>query len=285
MRVDEALVRALLAEQHPDLADLSISRLSAGWDNVMFRLGHTLTVRVPHRALAADLIEHELRWLPVLGPLLPLPVPMPVRVGRPGCGFPWSWMVCPWLPGQVALDGNLGSAAALQLAGFLLAMHQPAPIDAPANPFRGVPLAVRADQVGERLTRLVARPERDALTPIWDLALAAPVWSEPPLWLHGDVHPGNVLIDDSGMISAIIDFGDVTSGDPASDLSVAWMLCDADATHVFQTELERYDAATWARARGWCVALALAFLDSPTENRAMVPVGRRALAALISEGR
>src|SRR5215813_4973080 len=100
--MDEALVRALLLEQHPDLAGLCITNASAGWDNHLFRLGDRLAVRLPRRALAADLILHEQRWLPRLGPRLPLPVPVPVRMGRPGCGYPWSWSVVPWFVGESA---------------------------------------------------------------------------------------------------------------------------------------------------------------------------------------
>src|SRR6516164_9130358 len=100
--IDEALVRALLVEQHPDLAGLRITSTSAGWDNHLFRLGDHLAVRLPRRGLASDLILHEQQWLPKLGPRLPLPIPVPVRMGRPGCGYPWSWSVVPWLVGESA---------------------------------------------------------------------------------------------------------------------------------------------------------------------------------------
>src|SRR5437762_13473462 len=100
--IDDALVRGLLNEQLPDLSGLPLVRLAEGWDNVIYRLGDELTVRLPRRRLAAALVEHEQRWLPQLAPGLPLAIPAPVGIGRPGRGFPWSWSVCPWLPGVVA---------------------------------------------------------------------------------------------------------------------------------------------------------------------------------------
>ncbi|MDQ1465634.1 MAG: hypothetical protein QOH10_49, partial [Actinomycetota bacterium] len=141
--IDDGLVRRLLTEQLPDLRGLPLVRLAEGWDNVIFRLGDELTVRLPRRRLAAELVEHEQRWLPELAPKLPLAIPAPVGIGRPGPGYPWAWSVCPWLPGavaqQVAPDDPFD--AATRLGRFLAALHEPAPPDAPANPFRGVPLA------------------------------------------------------------------------------------------------------------------------------------------------
>ena len=140
VRIDSSLVRALLREQHPDLTSLDLVDIGEGWDNGVFRLGPDLAVRLPRRAAAARLIEHEQRWLPQLATRLPVPVPVPIRVGRSGCGFPWHWSVVPWLPGQSALaaPSDLGSIA-VSLGEFLRAVHQPAPQDAPQNPWRGIP--------------------------------------------------------------------------------------------------------------------------------------------------
>ena len=147
--IDTSVVRALLEEQHADLAHLSVIEVDEGWDNKLFRLGEDLAVRIPRRAASAALIEHEQRWLPRLSPRLPLPVPAPLRVGRPGSGFPWSWSVVRWFPGQSALlapprDVATTATTAVALGRFLRALHQPAPEDAPHNPWRGVPLAARA---------------------------------------------------------------------------------------------------------------------------------------------
>jgi aminoglycoside phosphotransferase (APT) family kinase protein len=219
------LVRRLLAGQHPDLAGQPVEFLANGWDNAMFRLGDDLLVRLPRREPAAQILLNEQRWLPVLAPKIQLPIPAPERTGRPAHGYPFSWSVVPYLPGEPAAGADsldLADAAG-SVGGFLGSLHAPAPPDAPANPFRGVPLADRADAVAANLRLLSDRVDRDAVQRAWSAALAATVYSGPPRWLHGDLHPANILVS-HGRVSGVIDFGDITAGDPATDLAVAWML-------------------------------------------------------------
>ena len=150
------LVRRLLREQHPDLADRPIAVLANGWDNLMCRLEPDLVVRLPRRAVAARLVEHEQRWLPGLAPRLPLPVPAPVRVGRPADDFPWSWSVVPLLPGEIAArcaPDDVSAAAGL-LGRFLAALHVPAPSGFPVSPVRGVALAARDEMTTARLAHV-----------------------------------------------------------------------------------------------------------------------------------
>ncbi len=285
--VSADLVRALLAAQQPDLAHLPVRVLANGWDNLLCRLGEDLMVRLPRRAQAARLVEHEQRWLPVLAPRLPLPVPAPVRTGEPGAGYPWHWSIVPFLPGRPAAAEPPadGAAAAIALAGFLGALHTPAAPDAPVNPYRGVPLAVRGELFSEAVSRLDGAIDAAAVTRAWAAALAAPAWDGPPVWLHGDLHPANILVDD-GQISAVIDFGDITAGDPAADLGVAWMILPANAHSAFRAA---YGAASphdvsgdlWTRARGWALALALVFLAHSADNPMMAGIGARTLAAVL----
>ncbi|MDG4862974.1 aminoglycoside phosphotransferase family protein [Streptomyces sp. T-3] len=279
--VSVELVRRLLDEQHPDLAGLPVKVLANGWDNLVCRLGEELLVRLPRRALAADLVAHEQRWLPELAGRLPLPVPAPVRAGRPTAQYPWSWSVVPFLPGRMAARSEPDDlcSAAVALGGFLDALHTPAPSEAPANPFRGIPLAGRAAGVLTGLAHVVPADRVPALR-IWEAAVAAPAWEGPPLWLHGDLHPANILVD-RGRISAVIDFGDITAGDPATDLSVAWMLFTAPERAALRQAYGRADDATWERARGWALALSLAFLTHSADNPLMRGIGERALRAVL----
>ena len=281
--VSVELVRQLLLDQHPDIAGLDIRVLANGWDNLVCRLGAELLVRLPRRAMAAELIAHEQRWLPLLAPRLPLPVPTPSRVGRPALGYPWSWSVVPFLPGQVAAHTPPADpdSAAAELGGFLAALHTPAPPDAPAHAFRGIPLAERTSGVVTQLDQLGDSVEYDAVRAQWEAVTAVPAWAGPPVWLHADLHPANILVDE-GRISAVIDFGDLTSGDPATDLSVAWMLFPADQRDVLRQAYGRADADTWERARGWAIALSLVFLAHSADNPLMGGIGRRALAAALS---
>ena len=285
--VSADLVRALLAAQQPDLAHLPVRVLANGWDNLLCRLGDELIVRLPRRAQAATLVAHEQKWLPALVPQLTLPIPAPIRVGEPSADYPWRWSIVPFLPGQpAAFEPPADSAeAAVVLAEFLASLHTPADPDAPINPYRGVPLAVRSEVFTEAVSLLSGSIDTAAVTAAWASALAAPGWHGPPVWLHGDLHPANILVDD-GCISAVIDFGDITAGDPAADLAVAWMLLPPDAHFTFRAAYagaSPYNATAdlWERARGWALALALVFLAHSADNPLMAGIGERTLATVL----
>ena len=286
VEVSADLVRRLLADQHPDLARLAVEFLANGWDNELYRVGDGLLARLPRRALGAQIITNEQRWLPGLAPRLPLPIPCPERTGVPACGYPYSWSVVPYLPGAPAAQASCfdPAAAAAAVGGFLGALHVPAPADAPANPFRGVPLAERAGIFAANLALIGGQVDRDAVLRAWVAALTAPGYDGPPVWLHGDLHPANILVND-GQVSGVIDFGDITAGDPAGDLSVAWMLLPpgfhASFWSAYQAAGGRAGDALRARARGWALNLAVVFLAHSEDNPILRQVGRRTLSTVL----
>jgi aminoglycoside phosphotransferase (APT) family kinase protein len=298
VEVSADLVRRLLADQHPDLARLPVEFLANGWDNELYRVGDGHIARLPRRALGAQIIINEQRWLPRLAPKLPLPIPYPERTGVPGCGYPYPWSVVPYLPGVPAAQaGSFDPArAAAAVGGFLGALHVPAPADAPANPFRGVPLAERAGTFAANLAVLTSQAsqdhvERDAVLREWVAALATPVYGGPPVWLHGDLHPANILVND-GQVSGVIDFGDITAGDPASDLAVAWMLLPPGCYAGFWSAYQavggaggRAGDALRARAGGWALNFAIMFLAHSEDNPVLLGVGRRTLRAVLEDQR
>lgn len=287
VEISTDLVRRLLAEQHPDLAGLPLAVLASGWDNLTLQLGDSLLVRLPRRAAAAGLVVNEQRWLPELAPGLPLPIPAPVRIGRPGLGYPWAWSVVPLLPGRIAArtpPTDLG-AAADTLGRFVGALHTPAPDDHPVNAARGVPLAARDAVTTARIDALDGTIDGRAALRCWHDALAVPPWTGRPLWLHGDLHPANILVHDAAL-SAVIDFGDITAGDPATDLAAAWMLLPMIEHRSLRagyhaTNPAAIDDETWARARGWALCLALAFQAHSADNPTMADIGRRTLQLLL----
>lgn len=263
------LVRELLRDQHPDLADRPLTLGARGWANQLWRLGDDLAVRLPRQTDAADaLLLKESTWLPVLAPLLPLPVPVPQRLGQPSARYPRPWIVTTWVPGTPAdrAPVTCGGPAADALAAFLIALHRPAPAGAPEGQGRGGALSQDARGVARQfgvLTRLCAAvaeaeaeptPDPDAVRAVWDDAVAAPGWDGPPLWLHGDLHPANVLTAD-GNVCGVVDFGDMFVGDPALDVAAGWILLpDLEAIERFRAAYPpAADDATWRRARGWAV--------------------------------
>lgn len=282
LEIDAALVRRLLVEQQPDLADLPMHVVANGWDNVVVRLGPDLMVRLPRRPASAQLVLNEQRWLPELAQRLTLPIPAPVFAGRPRCEYPWAWSICPWLPGDAASDRPPDDLhdAALALGGFVVALHQPAPAEAPENPFRGVHLRQRADAVQTRANSLGDVGSTERVIAVWDDLRSTPEWTGPPLWLHGDLHPSNMLTF-CGRLSAIIDFGDITSGDPATDLALAWMMFGPREREVFR-EAAAVDDNTWRRAAGWALNLSLAYLTGD-DTTSMPSIGRTTLNAVLAE--
>jgi aminoglycoside phosphotransferase (APT) family kinase protein len=281
--IDVSLVQALLQEQHPDLAHLVPVKVAEGWDNALFRLGGELAVRLPRRAAAAILIEHEQRWLPQLSERLPVPVPVPVRVGFPGRAFRWPWSVVPWLPGQSLLQADLPDpiGMATVLDRFFRALHQPAPVDAPSNPWRGVPLEARTAALHQHLRELEGVVNRAAILDLWNRAISAPKWPGPAVWIHGDLHPGNLLASDN-RLSGVVDFGDLTSGDPATDLSLLWMLPREVRSRFGGWTVDQPEALQ-LRARGWALALGLAYLAHSRDDAAMEVLGERAINAALNE--
>lgn len=279
------MVRWLLEDQHPDLASLALQLCDAGWDNVMWRLGSDLAVRLPRREVAAPLIEHEQRWMPELAPGLPLAVPVPLRTGRPSGRYPWSWSVVPWLEGrpgdrEPATDSPTTGE---RLGAFLAALHRPAPADAPFNPFRSGPIASRSDTFEERLSKLASHVDVLTLRRVWADAVASTLPGDPPSWIHGDLHPANTLVR-NGTVVAVIDFGDLCAGDPAVDLGAACMSLDGDGVERLWLAYGRRDADLERRATGWCVLFALMLLEIGLEGRpTYADVGRTTLDR-ISQG-
>jgi aminoglycoside phosphotransferase (APT) family kinase protein len=294
--IDEAMVRALLRSQHPDLADLPLSLAGRGWDNLLHRLGDDLLVRLPTRELAAPLAAFEHRWLPELGPRLPLPTPVPVRVGEPApeLGYPWRWSVTPWFEGRPALHeppADLDRAAD-QLAAFVTALAQPAPPEAPPNPYRGVPLADRSVDTEPRLADLAAQLggglptevgfDHDTVLACWRHHVDLPRWDGAPRWLHGDLHPLNLVVRD-GVLAAVIDFGDVTSGDPATDLFIGWMLFGPRERARLRAGVTHLDEHGWGRARGWALCMAIAYLANATPANQLRPLGAATVRSVVEE--
>ncbi|MFG2484752.1 aminoglycoside phosphotransferase family protein [Streptomyces virginiae] len=288
--VDEDLVRRLIAGQFPRWADLPVERLpSPGTVNVMYRLGDDMVIRLPMLAGGAEDVAMEREWLPRLAPRLPTPVPEILGAGEPADGYPWSWSVLRWLAGANPEAGALREPVALarDLAAFVAAMRSITLLGAP-KAYRGGSLALLDAPTRAAIEQLRRIPEEgvdcDAVAAVWEDALRAPEPDGPPVWLHADLTPGNLLVA-GGRLSSVIDFGCMGVGDPACDLFPAWNLLPADARAVFRAELG-VDDATWRRGRGRTLSQALNALPYyRTTNPAMAANARHVIREVLGEDR
>jgi len=283
--VDAALIEALLQDQFPALRG-QVRVVASGWDNVIARVGDDLCVRLPRRELSAPLVQHEADWLPRLAPTLPVDVPAPVALGKPGLGYPWTWLVCPWFEGRRLADVPVAerTVAARQLGTFVSTLHRPAPDEAPVSPWRGIPLIEVEPSVAERLQQV---PPEDAATlrAVWERCAGAPPHGGPPIWLHGDLHPLNLLTeaDASPALRAVLDWGDLCRGDPGTDLAIAWLGFDEIGRAAFRAALSArhpLDDPVWDRALAWAVALGLLFMLDAEPGTTAYGVGQHLLVQL-----
>ncbi|MFG2662562.1 aminoglycoside phosphotransferase family protein, partial [Streptomyces sp. NPDC048425] len=249
--ITEDLVRALLQDQHPDLAQLPIREVAGGWGNQMWRLGEELAVRMQRMNSCPDPQLKERRWLPILARQLPLPIPTPVRDGEPSDRFPKIWTVMTWVGGTPLDHGSISRVehAADTLAAFLKALHVEAPADAPVDAVRDVHAQGCAETFEQFFQAVAPSHLADQVRAVWDEAVAAPAWQGPPVWVHGDLHPANVLVAD-GTLAGVVDFEDVFAGDPAWDLAAGWVLLPEGGAARFFDIYAQADQATVQRARG-----------------------------------
>ena len=284
INASEDVVRSLLTVQHPDLAQMALWKFGAGWDNTLWRLGEDFLVRLPRRAAAAPLMINEQRWLPELAPRLPLPIPAPVRIGRPSSEYPWAWSIVAWIDGRPGDVTTIDPPdhAATTLGRFLRALHQPASEDAPENNYRGVALEDRSKAFDDHMAALDGKVDAVGVRRVWDRALGAQPWQGPPLWIHGDLHPANILVR-AGRLAAVIDFGDLTGGDPATDLAATWMLLPDSAVPALVDAYGGFDPDLEIRALGWAILFALMLLAIGLGGHSTYEaVGRATLARTIA---
>jgi aminoglycoside phosphotransferase (APT) family kinase protein len=288
--IDAALAAQLVGEQFPQWAHLPVLPVDRpGWDNRTFRLGDSMSVRLPSAAAYVASVEKEHTWLPRLAPQLPLSIPVPLALGAPGGQYPWPWSVRRWIDGQVSSRERIRDLVAFagDLAGFLVALQG---VDASGGPaagahcfFRGASLRVYDSETRDAIAALGPRIDGAAATEVWEAALEA-TWTGRPVWFHGDVATGNLLLDDHGGLSAVIDFGTCGVGDPACDLVIAWTLFDGESRAEFR-RLMPADDAMWARARGWALWKSLITIDNPYAGPWVAEESARVAKEVLAEHR
>lgn len=278
------LVHGLIADQHPDLAHLPIHGRVEGWDNVTVRIGDELAVRLPRRGIAVDLAEREHEFLGAIADRLDVGVPVPVRIGAPTEEYPFPWAIIPWFEGHSAGTEPPSPTEAGRLGGLLERLHQSAPSELSVSPYRGLPLTERLDVMQDRL-RAASDPlgrfglSIEAIWDRWEPMAQTPIDVD-TVFVHGDLHPRNVLTAD-GMIEAIIDWGDMTPGDPATDLSAVWSLFDRDAHDSFWAAYGRVSQGTRQRTKAWAVYFAVLWIADAGDVEEFTTMGKQTLCRVL----
>lgn len=283
------MVKRLLEGQFPQYASMPLKPvLPGGWDNRTFRLGNELSVRLPSADRYVPQVEKEHRWLPALAPHLPLPIPVPLAMGAPSDDYPWPWSIYHWLEGQSAAASEIVDTPAFahSLGSFLAALYR---IDAIGGPdaghhnfHRGGDLVVYDNETRAAMSALSGKLDVSSAAEVWASALASE-WKAPPVWVHGDVAAGNLLVKD-GRLSAVIDFGSSAVGDPACDLVIAWTEFTAESRTVFRAQLP-FDDDTWRRGRGWALWKALITFGKASAEPGLKEQAARTIAEVIAEYR
>lgn len=282
--VSAKVLHGLLTEQFPLYANLPLRLVASGWDNCMIRIGDELCARMPRRKVANQLILNEQKWLPILAPQLTLEVPTPLHIGRPSLNSPYDWSIVKWLDGNQACDGFIDDDQAEVLISFFKSLHHKAPDDAPISDCRGIPLSERVEMMDNRFARLAIRDAAlcKLLEPIWLDALHAPIDTK-PTWLHGDLHPRNVLVQ-NGKITASIDWGDMCAGDIASDLAAIWFLLNGKTARDEAIELYGMSRATIERAKGWALSMGLILIETGANDSPLnLKIGKQIIANILNQ--
>jgi aminoglycoside phosphotransferase (APT) family kinase protein len=250
-----ALVTKLIQSQFPHYSSLPIHALAnAGWDNYTFRLGENMLIRLPRDAEHAPPILKEFQWLPILSKQLTTTITTPVALGEPSTDYPWHWVINQWVTGETASDAVIPdkNQFAKELALFLNEFHA---IDASNGPksgahnfYRGGELHIYDKEMQHAIFHIKNSNEKALTQALWQDALASR-WEKKPVWVHGDLAIGNILVE-NGHLKAIIDFGQLAVGDPACDLVIAWNFLSQESRVTFKNTLQ-LDKHTWLRALGW----------------------------------
>jgi aminoglycoside phosphotransferase (APT) family kinase protein len=291
MEIDVVLVSKLIASQFPEWANLPITAVAeSGWDNRTFHLGNEMSVRLPSGEEYERQVEKEQKWLPKIAPHLPLPIPAPIAMGMPSEIYPWNWSIYKWLDGvsanQLELTEDDLVTIAAQLAQFLIAFHK---FDADGAPAPGLHNWWRAahTSVYDADTRMLMETLKDFVDvdkakSLWESALNSK-WNKDPVWVHGDVASGNLLVKNN-RLAAVIDFGCMGIGDPACDLTIAWTFFKGESRKIFKANMH-LDEETWARARGWAMWKALFEISQLKDKSGAALVKQQQIIdAVIEEG-
>jgi aminoglycoside phosphotransferase (APT) family kinase protein len=292
--VTPELARSLVDEVWPALRPVSASDIGAGWDNSAYLINGSLVFRFPRRAIAVPLMETEIGLLPWLAPQLPLRIPIPAYVGSPSQRYPCPFAGYRMIPGHTLLAAPLPDsdrmALARPLARFLATLHsistdEAKTMGAPADTLERLNIAKRRPVTRARLDAIAAAGIRCDIARIEHLLDTLPVIERPTAdtLVHGDLHSGQIVINEQRQIAGIIDWGDVHVGDPAVDLGGVQATLPRDCQEEFLQEYGPVDDVVWAAARGRAIWQTIALLahSVDVDDAAAILEARSSLERLV----
>lgn len=256
-KINTHLVEKLIAEQFPQWQSLPIHPVAqSGWDNRTFHLGEEMGVRLPSHKEYEPQIEKEYQWLPWLSKQLSFQITQPIVLGKPSLAYPWHWSINHWIEGESASRQNIHDITcfAEALGTFLKEVQS---LDATGGPlagahnfYRGGSLNAYDHEMQLAIPKIKNSQEQSLAASLWQESLSSE-WRLRPVWVHGDLAVGNILVR-SGGLHAIIDFGQLAIGDPACDLVIAWNFFSSEERAIFKSAVQ-LDNDTWIRALGWAL--------------------------------
>lgn len=256
--VSEELVQRLIYSQFPELSAMRIKRIGNGWDNMVYLVGDEYIFRFPRRNVAIDLIKMEGRLLPKLTDYMTIPYPQPLFYGQGNDEYPMPFLGYTYVSGEFPLGvaDEQRTASATALAHFLKKLHTFPPqlareCGAPHDHRNLRDVAGRKEKMRRFFVDLndhMQEEERLAMAGYLDQVQTDP-GKQPDVFLHGDLHFKNMLVDEQGKVSGIIDWGDMNVGHPACDLSVAYSFLPSQARSLFFAEYGEVDEETKRLAR------------------------------------
>lgn len=284
--IDKNLLKNLISSQFPELSELELSFVDEGWDNVNYKLGSQYLIRLPRRQVGAELIKNEIKFLKRLGPKLPIAIPVPQFIGNADKEYPWKWTISPWFEGETADLSKLGDEESQSLAYFLKVLHGIKMEDPPSNPHRSCPLSEKVEALSPRIERLKRATNffNSSIERLWNLALEEDL-QELKCLIHGDLHSRNIVVENE-KLKAIIDWGDVCLGDPATDLASLWMLFENNTVRNKALAIYGADTSLIKRSIGWAIYFAIVLLDTGmNSNPRHARMGERIFENLANEPR
>ena len=272
VKITEELVKALIEKQFQSLSPAVISPIGDGWDNSAFLVNKKYVFRFPRRQISLECLKNETKILPKIAPLLPLPVPVPIFKGRPSKHFPWPFSGYPLLPGTTACRKNLTEEERIKMApviaDFLKKLHS-IPLEdaysygAEPDKIGRLNFKKRIPGMYRYLDGLVEKGVIKRPEPVIEFIKSISVKPDAPktALVHGDFYVRHILVDKNNNISGIIDWGDMHTGNPAIDISIARGFLPAEGQRIFREIYGEIGEITWKLAEVKAFYMALILLS------------------------